>query len=263
MPIAIIPSEVKAAKALRQSGGVRRVAANQPPQVKAEAGVIAGKPSQTAVPSSNVQLSAQGQIKSAYAQTQLAARSLTQAASAGSVDDVKQAAQTLASNFNRTSKPNLAAPGSSLSANRNLARAPALSEPRPQQPAERPAAAPANLEALKGIGISQGPDRSLTIDTKTLDNALQQSPDSTRKLLADLGQNVDRASSRALGEERPASAQASAPAPAPENAPREQARQEEQRASASVALQAVAQQADALTQSLAGGLATIQRSFSA
>lgn len=148
--------------------------------------------------STNVRLSAYGQIKSAFAATETAARGLTEAAdnAAATTAEVTKAAQALVGAFNQTS-------GALRDAVRGVGSRPGAlaSDVRAQFAANDLARAftGATEEAdLKGIGITRSKEGTLSLDVKALEQALATNPTAAKSALAALGGAVGATAEREL-----------------------------------------------------------------
>lgn len=138
--------------------------------------------------SSTVKLSAFGQAKSAVAALDSASDNLAKAAQSGSSEELKSSAGAFVTAFNSAIKAAAAAGGASgdvraqLTGN-NLARALRNSNA---------------ASALSKAGITKNADGSLTLNSKTFDQALQAGPQTTRDTFGRVGTQVGAAATREL-----------------------------------------------------------------
>ncbi|MGE5466202.1 MAG: flagellar filament capping protein FliD [Ignavibacteria bacterium] len=148
--------------------------------------------------STNVKLSAYGQIKSAFAGAETAAGTLTRTAKSKTATDadVQKAAQAFVAAYNQASQTVAAATDASAKQPGALA-----SEGRARSAGadlSRSLTAGNSLSDLKQAGISLGKNGTLTLDTKAFAQALQSNPSQTKAALASLGQQVNTAADREL-----------------------------------------------------------------
>ncbi|MDK9726347.1 MAG: flagellar filament capping protein FliD [Sterolibacteriaceae bacterium MAG5] len=148
--------------------------------------------------STNVRLSAYGQIKSAFAATETAARGLTETAgkATATTADVTKAAQALVSAFNQTS-------GSLRDAVQGTGSRPGAlaSDVRAQFAANdlaRSITGTTEETDLKAIGITRSKEGTLSLDVKALEQALATNPTAAKSTLAALGGAVGATAEREL-----------------------------------------------------------------
>ncbi|CAG0973984.1 hypothetical protein RHDC4_01466 [Rhodocyclaceae bacterium] len=148
--------------------------------------------------STNVRLSAYGQIKSAFAGTEAAARGLTKTAgdATATTADVSKAAQALVSAFNQSS-------GSLREAVQGTGSRPGAlaSDVRAQFAANdlaRSVTGATEEAELKRIGITRSKEGGLSLDVKALEQALATNPAEARSTLAALGGAVGATAEREL-----------------------------------------------------------------
>jgi flagellar hook-associated protein 2 len=144
--------------------------------------------------STNVKLSAFGQIQSAFSSAQTAANSLTTAATSNTATnaEVAKAAQAFVAAYNQS----VQAVSTAVSGKGALAsdlRATRAGNDLAQSLTS--GAGPANLAQA---GISLNKNGTLTLDTKALEQALESSGTQTKAALAYLGQQVGAATGREL-----------------------------------------------------------------
>lgn len=144
--------------------------------------------------STNVQLSAFGQIQSAFSGAQTAANKLTAAATSTTATnaDIAQAAQAFVAAYNQS----VQAVGNAVGGTGALAsdfRASRAGNDLAQSIAS--GAGPANLAQA---GISLNKNGTLTLDAKALEQALQSGGSQTKAALAYLGQQVGSTTGREL-----------------------------------------------------------------
>lgn len=148
--------------------------------------------------STNVKLSAYGQIKSAFGGAQTAATGLTAAATSKTATnaDIEKAAQAFVSAYNQATQSVSSATGTSAKqvgalATDSRARAAGTDLARSITGNTSPA-------SLKQIGITMNKNGTMSLDTKALQAALQSNPSQAKGALANLGQQVNAATSREL-----------------------------------------------------------------
>lgn len=146
--------------------------------------------------SANVQVSAFGQIKSGFANLQLAGNNLSSLNKNATDNDVVKAAQSFVDAFNTTSKvlsSNTKGTGNTsgvLSNNSNALLA--------GYDLKRTLNNGNNTADLKKIGISVNSSGALSLDTKALGNALTANPNVVKETLAKVGNQVAQVSSKEL-----------------------------------------------------------------
>lgn len=148
--------------------------------------------------STNVKLSAYGQIKSAFAGAQTAASALSSSATSKTATnaDVEKAAQAFVDAYNKGVKTVSNATASSTKQTGALAsdqRAKSAGSDLARSVAS--GTGPANL---KQAGITQNTDGTLSLDNKALQQALQANSSQTKSALASLGQQVSTTTGREL-----------------------------------------------------------------
>ena len=148
--------------------------------------------------STNVKLSAYGQIKSAFGSAQTAANGLTSSATSKTAtnSDVEKAAQAFVNAYNQASQAVAGATNSSSKATGALA-----SDFRAKSAGNdlaRSLTGGSGAANLKQAGISVNKDGTLTLDTKALQQALQSNSTETKSALASLGQQVSGSTGREL-----------------------------------------------------------------
>lgn len=143
----------------------------------------------------SVQLSSFGKLQSSVAETQAAARSLGEIKPSSGDAEVKKAANAFVAAFNsavQTAKSATAKQGTTVDSGRARAV---------ENDLRRTISTDAATKSdLKQIGISQEKDGTLAIDAKKFDAALKADPIKTRAALAEIGQELDRTSTRELAD---------------------------------------------------------------
>lgn len=202
----------------------------------------------------SVQLSSFGQLKSAVADMQLAARAVSDSKQTATDADIRKVANNFVKAFNtsvQTAKTATAAQGALADSNR--ARA-VVSDLRRAVGNDATAAAD-----LKKIGITQQRDGTLAIDAKKFDAALKAEPEALRSALADIGQAVDRTATRELANNGNIGGAVNSLANRARDLENQQA---DQQAQAAAAQQLVNAASTGLNNSLNTGVLAYQRIFS-
>ena len=148
------------------------------------------------VSTTNVQLSAFGQIKSSFVDIQSAAKSLSAPGKTSTTEDITKAVQTFASAYNNaTSTVNTALTGDGKSpgalAGNALANLTSFD-------LKRVVTSGTNTADLKKIGVNANKDGTLSVDTKALQSALQANPNAVQDTLAKVGAQAGQVSQKEL-----------------------------------------------------------------
>jgi flagellar hook-associated protein 2 len=148
--------------------------------------------------STNVKLSAYGQIKSSFGGAQTAAGSLTSAATSktASTADIEKAAQAFVTAYNQAAQSVSSATGSTSKQVGALA-----TDSRARSAGTdltRSLTSGNGLANLKQAGITMNANGTLSLDTKVLHNALTSNASQTKNALAGIGQQVSAATGREL-----------------------------------------------------------------
>lgn len=148
--------------------------------------------------STRVQLSAFGQIKSAFAEFQSRAKGLADLKPAATADDLKKAVGSFVDTYNNANKvlgATTRGQGSETAALADDARA------RIAGNNLRRAVSQGNtLSELRRLGVTQSADGSLVLDTKAIENALNAAPEQVRSTLARVGSQADQIATRELAD---------------------------------------------------------------
>ena len=148
----------------------------------------------------DVRLSAFGQIRSSVAQLQDSSRALTLSDNTDTSDEARSAAETFVSAFNTAQD----------TANRTVNGTPGSTEGNTDGALSgdgRANVAASELsrtlsnssaEALRTIGINRAQNGTLSIDSQRFEQALQNAPQSVSNVLAETGQQVEQATRRQL-----------------------------------------------------------------
>lgn len=137
--------------------------------------------------STKVELSAQGQVKAAFAELQTAAKAVAEPKRTATAAETKQAVENFVSAFNKAN----AAVNTATKANAREASAPADDLRR--------AVSEANVSAdLKKAGIAQSRDGSLSVDSRALETSLREKPGQTVAAVAETARKVERTATREL-----------------------------------------------------------------
>ena len=204
--------------------------------------------------STKVQLSAYGQIKGAFAETQTASKALSNLKTTSTTDDVKKAVEGFVNAFNKTNKAVGAATqgdGKQAGALANDSHARVAGNDLRRSVAEG-----SSLSDLKKIGITQNKDGSLNVDTKVLEKALQSNPDQVRSTVASVGQQVEKTATRELANNGNVGSSVNSLNTRSRSLEAQQSAQQEQIAASQ---RLVDQQTVQINNVLAGGLAAYQR----
>lgn len=135
--------------------------------------------------STQVQLSAYGQVKAGFARVEDAGKALAKGDTL-SAADTRKALESLVSAYNETrSAASTTAPGNASNAANAL---------------RRTVAADGTRTDLQALGITQQRDGSLAIDTEKLDQALQSNPNAVREAAGRIGSQMQQSANRALSE---------------------------------------------------------------
>lgn len=148
--------------------------------------------------STNVKLSAYGQIKSSFGGAQTAAKSLTSSAISKTATnaDIEKAAQAFVNAYNQAHQSVSSATASSSKQSGALA-----TDSRAKSAGSDLARSFTDgngLSDLKKAGITQNANGTLSLDTKALQTALQSNATQTKTTLANLGQQVSNSAGREL-----------------------------------------------------------------
>ena len=232
----------------------------------------------------SVQISALGQLKSAFSELQAASRALNDPAKSPSNAEMKESARDFVTAYNKaniTARQFSAqksvqkfAEKSSISSGQGAtsARSAELALRRSLNETESSAgiastagtfntATVSNTTALRQIGITQQRDGSLAIDAKKFDAALQNDASAVREVLTKVSQSVERSAGREISGNGNIGRTANA---LNERARSQESEQTQQLALAAAAQQAIATQTEKIKdRSLAGGAEAYQRMFSA
>jgi hypothetical protein len=125
----------------------------------------------------SVQLSVYGLVKSSFADVQSAGQSLSMTGKASTTEDTTKAVQSFADTYNNATKTVSVAVESGNNAQVNLAAV----------DLGRVVSSGNNAADLKRAGVNVAQDGTLSVDTQTLQGALQTSPDATLTTLAQVG----------------------------------------------------------------------------
>lgn len=150
------------------------------------------------IDTTNVKLSAYGQISSAFGTAKTAASGLTAAATSktASNSDVVKAAQAFVDSYNKAAQAVGAAVTSTSTKSGAL-----VTDSRATTAASglaRSLTSSAGLSDLKQTSITKGTDGTLTLDTKALEQSLQSNSAQAKSALANIGQKVETSTSREL-----------------------------------------------------------------
>ena len=159
----------------------------------------AGNRIEQQIGTTQVQLSAFGQIKGAFAELQSASKAVSNPQQTATADDLKAAIGNFVAAYNKTNKvlgtATQAAQGQSTTAG-------ALSGDNRARLAgndlTRAVGGSSTLASLKSVGVVQNKDGSLALDNKALDNALKANPDQVRNVFATVGTQVEKTASAEL-----------------------------------------------------------------
>ena len=137
--------------------------------------------------STEVRLSAFGQVRSAVAQLQDSSQALTATENTDTPEETRAAAEAFVSAFNNAQDTGntdgaLSGDGRASIAASELSRT--LNN--------------ASSEALRSIGINRSQDGTLNVDRQRFEQALQNDPQGVSSALAEVGRQVEQASSRQL-----------------------------------------------------------------
>lgn len=172
------------------------VARNDSAAAVAKANKRAADRTEQQLESTQVQLSAYGQIKGAVSELQAASKAVSEPRKTATADDARKTIENFVSAYNkanatvaRTTRNDRNEPGALATdarariAGNDLRRSVAENE---------------GLAELRKAGITQNKDGSLALDTKTLDRALQQNPPQTVAAVAGVARQVERTATREL-----------------------------------------------------------------
>ena len=207
--------------------------------------------------STKVQLSAYGQIKSAFSDVQAAGNALSNLKKTATADDIKKAVQGFVDAYNKANKAVGTATqgdGKQAGALANDARARLAGNDLRRSVAEG-----GNLADLKNIGVTQNKDGTLAVDSKALDKALQANPDQVRSALGATGQQVEKAAARELANNGNVGKSVNALSNRSNNLEAQQSAQQDLLLASQ---RAVTQQATLINNTFASGIAAYQRTFS-
>lgn len=148
--------------------------------------------------STNVQLSAYGQIKGAFGGAQTASTALTTSATSKTAtnSDIEKAAQAFVTAYNQAAQT--VASATSSSTKQTGALSSDLRARSAGTDLSRSLTGGSGLADLKQAGITLNKNGTLSLDTKVLQSALQTSGTQTKSSLASLGQQVSSVTSREL-----------------------------------------------------------------
>ena len=202
-----------------------------------------------------IELSREGRIKSAYAELQDSAQTLTEPRKTASASEVRKAAKALVAAYNKTiqGNPQNVATDQSGTSTR-------LPESAPSPAIRQDGIAAIGSQTLNTVGIAQQADGTLRLDEQALARNLESTPEPTRGTLDRIGRALESAASRELAptdNDRPGLR--ATPAQIRQDAV-EQARQQER---VDDSRRNEARVAEQVTTTIAGGLAAYRRMFPA
>lgn len=205
-----------------------------------------------------VQLSAFGQIKGAFAELQTASKAVSNPQQTASADDLKAAIGNFVAAYNKTTK----ALGTATAAQGQNTAAGALSGDSRARLAgndlTRSVAGGSTLASLKSVGVIQNKDGSLALDNKTLENAMKANPDQVRSVFATVGAQVEKTASAELANNGNVGASVKALSKRNADLAAQQSAQQDQQ----VAAQRQLDKQSALVNNIfASGVAAYQRTF--
>lgn len=149
------------------------------------------------ISSTNVQLSAFGQIKSSFADIQSAGKSLSAPGKSSTTEDITKAVQTFADAYDKaTNVVNTALNGDGKSAGALAGDAHATLASFDLKTVVTNGN---NTADLKKIGISVNQNGTLSVDAKALQSAVQSNPGSVQDTLARVGAQAVQATQKELG----------------------------------------------------------------
>lgn len=146
--------------------------------------------------STNVQLSAYGQIKGGLSEVQTASKTLSDPKQTATTADIKKAVEGFVSAYNKTNSAvdrAVQGDGKQAGALAGDSRAKVT-----DSNLQRTLSSGSNLADLKKIGITQNKDGSLSVDAKALDNALKSNSGQVRSSVAGVAGQLDKTASREL-----------------------------------------------------------------
>lgn len=146
--------------------------------------------------STKVQLSSYGQIKSSLSEVQSASKTLSDPQKTATVSDVKKAVEGFVNAYNKANSAvdkAVQGDGKRPGALADDSRAKVT-----DNNLQRSLSAGSNLADLKKIGITQGKDGSLSIDTTKLNAALQSNSSQVRSTVAGVASQVEKTATREL-----------------------------------------------------------------
>ncbi len=146
--------------------------------------------------SANVQLSSMGQISSGFANLQVASKALASPAKTATSADIVSAVQNFATAFNAATKTvstalNGAGNGAGVLANDIHVRF-------ASNDLKGVLSSGSNTADLNKIGVSMNKDGTLSVNTKTLQSAIQANPNAVNDTLAKIGQQAAQVSAKDL-----------------------------------------------------------------
>lgn len=143
-----------------------------------------------------VKLSAFGQIKSAAAGVQSAARALQDSAKISSADEVKKVAEKFVAAFNNERS---VLQGATQAGSRGQSAGALSGDGRAQVAATQlQRVADENAPSLKSVGITVQQDGSLAVDSKVLENAFRQDPQTVLQALGSIGRAAETTATRQI-----------------------------------------------------------------
>lgn len=204
--------------------------------------------------STNVQLSAYGQIKGAVSELQAASKAVSEPKKTATADDARKTIESFVSAYNKanaTVAKTTRNEGKETGVLANDARARIAGNDL-----RRSVSANDGLAELKKAGITQNKDGSLSLDTKTLDKALRESPTETVAAVAEVATRVEKTATRELASNGNVGGAAQT---LDQRSRRLEAEQASQQALAEASQRTVAQKTANIAQ--AAGIAAYQRNF--
>lgn len=150
------------------------------------------------IESTQVQLSAYGRIKSAFAEVQSGAKGLADAKPTATADDLKKAVGSFVEAYNKANKVLGTATRGQGSETAALA-----DDPRARiagNDLRRAVSQGSTLSDLRRLGVTQAADGSLALDTKAFESALNAVPEQVRSTLVRVGNQADRTTTRELAD---------------------------------------------------------------
>lgn len=178
-----------------QSGQATRQGTGEPAVVAVDRAATRGSPQSG---TTEVRISAFGQIKGAFAELQVTGKALSDTNPTATTDDIKKTVVSFVDAYNKTNRTIAAA---TQSQGKDSAADALSTDSRTHgvgSDLSRSVTTGGTLSSLGNVGVTQNRDGSLALDIKTLDSALKSNPDQVRATLAEVGNRIEKTAANEL-----------------------------------------------------------------